>query len=125
MQTISKTDANALLAYWVHMLHLEEWDICFRHKVDPKRMALSESSGCASYNEVCRQAVIEIADFDLYEKDMPFEVDFEQVLVHELLHLKFAILYDTGNEMQDRNAHILIDQLARALVRVKRGDEAC
>ena len=45
-------------------------------------------------------------------------VDFEdrKTLVHELLHLKFCLLGDSGNDLQDRYVHQLIDDLARAFV---------
>lgn len=118
--------AHELFNKWVERLKLHEWDIRFHWKVDPKRLAIPESAGCASYNSVCLQAVIEIGDLDMYEAEMKdFEVDYEQVLVHELLHLKFALIYDTGERAHEEAAHRLIDQLAHALVQARREVPQC
>ncbi len=115
--------AKELFNKWVKILQLEEWDIRFHWRVDPKRMTLTDCAGCTSYNEVCRQAVIQIADFDLYEMDMQgFDVDYEQVLVHELMHLKMSILDDVKDKTQNRVVHVLVDGLARSLVRASRGE---
>ena len=118
--------ANALLQKWVSILKLSDWDIRFKWRCDPKRMAIPDSAGCTSYNDVCRQAVIEIADFNLYQPDMKgFEPDYERVLVHELMHLKMSIL-DTGeSEIQNKAVHILVDSLALALVNADRGGIRC
>lgn len=112
--------ANELFDKWVKVLKLHEWDIRFCWKVDPKRMAAPDSAGCVRYNSVCMQAVVEIADFDSYEAGLHgFETDYEQVLVHELLHLKFALIYD-GERVHEEVVHRLIDQMAHALVNVSR-----
>lgn len=118
--------ANALLLKWVSILKLSDWDIRFKWRCDPTRMAIQDSAGCTSYNDVCRQAVIEIADFNQYQPDMEgFEPDYEQVLVHELMHLKMSIL-DTGeSEIQNKAVHILVDSLAQALVKANRGGIQC
>ena len=112
--------AVELFNKWVGVLKLHEWDIRFHWKVDPKRMKLPDSVGCTSYNSICTQAVIEMADLSMYEPDMEgFEVDYEQVLVHELLHLKFALIYD-GERVYEEAVHRLIDQMAGALVKASR-----
>lgn len=118
--------ANALFQKWVSILKLSDWDIRFKWRCDPKRMAIQDSAGCTTYNDVCRQAVIEIADFNLYQPDMEgFEPDYEQVLVHELMHLKMSVL-DTGeSEIQNKAVHILVDSLAMALVNADRGGIRC
>lgn len=57
--------------------------------------------------------------------DRIIEFDFEQILVHELLHIKFGLMSFTSNTYESKvNAefrHQLIDDLARALVMAKRG----
>lgn len=118
--------AHELLEKWIGVLQLREWDIRFHWRVDPKRMTLSDCAGCTSYNEVSRQAVIEIADEALYECDMNgFEFDYEQILVHELMHLKLSLLDDAKDPVQNRAVHILCDSLARSLVKAKRGEADC
>ena len=118
--------ANALLLKWVSILKLGDWDIRFKWKCDPMRMAIQNSAGCTSYNDICRQAVIEIADLSQYQPDMQgFDLDYERILVHELMHLKMSIL-DTGeSEIQNKAVHILVDSLAQALVKANRGGIQC
>ena len=118
--------AKSLFQKWVSILKLSDWDIRFKWRCDPKKMAVPDSAGCTSYNDVCRQAVIEIADLSQYQPDMEgFEPDYEQVLVHELMHLKMSIL-DTGeSEIQNKAVHILVDSLALALVNADRGGIRC
>ena len=118
--------ANALLLKWVSILKLGDWDIRFKWKCDPMRMAIQNSAGCTSYNDICRQAVIEIADLSQYHPDMQgFDLDYERILVHELMHLKMSIL-DTGeSEIQNKAVHILVDSLAQALVKANRGGIQC
>lgn len=123
---MTEEKAKALFEEWVKILQLEEWDIRFHWRVDPKRMKIADCAGDTSYNDVCKQAVIEIADLDLYETDMDgFEVDYEQVLVHELMHLKLSILDDTDNELQNKTVHHLVDGLARSLIKAARSDPEC
>ena len=47
----------------------------------------------------------------------------ERTLIHELLHLKLCLLGESGNALQDRLAHQLIDDLADALYRAAHGEE--
>lgn len=122
---MSEETAKKLFEKWVKILRLEEWDIHFKWGCDPMRMAVRDSAGCTSYNDVCRQAVIEIADLRLYQSDMDFDIDYEQIIVHELMHLKMSIL-DTGeSEIQNKSVHILVDSLARALINASRGGNQC
>lgn len=119
---MTEQQANALFEKWVKTLKLGDWDINFLWKCDPKRM-VEDAAGCTSYNPVCMQAVVEIADFELYESDMKgFEkIDYEQVLVHELLHLKFADVYEASEDpVYVQTTHRLLDQLARSFVEVAR-----
>ena len=53
---------------------------------------------------------------------MPF--DFEQTLVHELLHLKFSFWCQNEDDVGDRAMHQMIDDLARALTEGDSDDEA-
>lgn len=120
---VDEQAAKKLLAKWVDLLGLRDWEIVFHWKEDPRRMAVERAAGCTSYNEVCRQAVIEIADPELYEREIDldgFAYDYEETLVHELMHLKLSLLDDTKDKTQNRVVHILVDDLARALVRAWR-----
>lgn len=123
---MTEQKAHELLEKWIRVLRLQEWEIRFHWRVDPKCMALPESMGCTSDNEVNRQALIEIADEALHERGArDFEFDYEQTLVHELMHLKLSLLDDTNDPAQNRTVHILCDSLARSLVEAKRGEVNC
>lgn len=62
--------------------------------------------------------MIRIINPELYgERIIPF--DFEKTLVHELLHLKFCLL-ESDDELRNRVIHMLIEDMARALVITKR-----
>lgn len=61
---MTEEKAKSLFEKWVKILQLEEWDIRFHWHVDPKRMKIMDSAGCTSYNDVCKQAVIEIAEHE-------------------------------------------------------------
>lgn len=115
--------AQALFDKWVRILRLFDWDIRFHWKVHPAEMAIADSAGCTSLNWVCKQAVIEIADPEKYEMDMPgFGFDYEQILVHELMHLKLSLI-DRNNQDDDMLGavvHQLVDELAKSLVAASR-----
>lgn len=111
--------ANRCLEEWVDRLGLQDWTIKFEDCVDPADMEIQDSVGCTDYVECNKQARIQIIDPDFFGKRIaPF--DFEQTLVHELLHLKFSLLDESGNAIQDRIVHQLVDDVARALIDAKR-----
>ena len=112
------TTANKLLDEWKDRLGLHEWRITLCPFCKPEEMD-SEGVASTSWQEVIKVAKIEIMDEDYY-KGFIIPFDFEKTLVHELLHLKTCLISDTENELQERIAHQLIDDMARALVDAKR-----
>ena len=113
----------ALLIEWMNRLGLQDWLIDLQTNVKEEDMATPNSDGCVSYDETIKAAKIQISDGKTDENVMrlrPF--NFEETLVHELLHLKFCLLErgsDWENKCQLRVLHQIIDDLARALVRAK------
>ena len=109
---------HRLLTEWQNILGLNDWRIeispnCAPHEIE------SNAVGYTEWQEAIKAAHVYILDEKYYgERVVPF--DFEKTLVHELLHLKTCLLFNTGNELQDRIAHQLIDDLARSFVAVKR-----
>lgn len=107
---------------WQNRLGLNDWFIVLETGCEPDKMALQDADGCVSYTETTKAASIQIIN----EKDRkgairPF--DFEETLVHELLHMKLCLLErgeDWDNKLQLRLLHTYIDDLARALVSAKR-----
>ena len=116
-----------LLDEWTTRLGLKDWFIILETNVDPEKMPLQNADGCVSYEEVIKSAKIQIINPDEIKNDntniilRPF--DFEETLVHELLHIKFCLLEcgeDWEKDLQLRLLHQIIDDIARALVESKR-----
>lgn len=118
---MTEEKAKALFDEWVKRLHLEEWDIDFQWRVLEKDMTEPNSTGCTSANVIDRQAIIQMVD-PVDFPNSPFTYDYEKTLVHELLHLVFWDMDDTGDKLRDHLTHCMIDRMARALVSAKRGN---
>lgn len=109
------------LQEWQERLGLTDWAISLHDCMPTGEMIDEGVDGCTEFQEVNKTARIEILDPDEYgDRVVPF--DYERILVHELLHLKLCLISETGGEdpLQERVAHQLIDDLARALVDAKR-----
>jgi len=116
---MTSKQATKLLNKWQARLCLLDWRIVLIENCSPNDMTLQNCAGESERIEVLKTAVIRIID----EKDYGERIlnyDFEQILVHELLHLKFSLLDESGNDIHDRLVHQLIDELARALVAAER-----
>jgi len=107
-----------LLTEWVTRLGLNDWTIRLETNVIPSDMITQDTDGEVEFTECNKSAVVRILNEKCYGKRItPF--DFERILIHELLHLKFCLLVDDG--MQGRFVHQLLDDMAKALVSAKRG----
>lgn len=109
-----------LLDEWVARLGLQDWAIILQTDCDPGEMKVLDSVGCTSWEESTKSAFIQIINpKKITGLTRPF--DFEQVLVHELLHLKTALLgsRDEDETLYDRILHQLVDDLARAMIDIK------
>lgn len=116
--------ANELLEKWVGILGLQDWQIKLACDVLPCDMQLQDCDGETEWTECRKTARIQILDEKCYgERIVPY--NFERILIHELLHLKLSLLGESGNDLQDRYVHQLIDDLARAFCEAaqKGGDE--
>jgi len=111
--------ANALLIEWQKRLFITEWQIELNPNCNPDDMDLDGLSGQVEYTYENKAARIDILDEKYYGSRVS-EFDFEQILLHEMLHLKFCIFTDSGNLVQDRLIHQYIDEFARALEDAKR-----
>lgn len=104
-----------LLEKWQKRLGLTDWVIDLRDNMTPDEMSLQGVAGQCEWQEVKKAAVISIIKPECYgERITPF--NFERTLVHELLHIKFCLLDDSGNALQDRVLHQIIEDLAKAFV---------
>ena len=104
---------------WQKRLGLMDWRIRLYTNVNATDMSDHGFQGEAGWDEASKTAKIKILNPAQYgSRVVPF--DEEETLVHELLHLKFALLDNSGNALQDRIVHQLIDDLARALIEADR-----
>lgn len=118
MNKLDKKAAKLLLSEWQRRLNLGDWVIRIEPDCLPDDMGLENVTGETEWVEVNKSAVIRIINPELYgERIIPF--DFEKTLVHELLHLKFSLL-ESDDELRNRVIHMLIEDMARALVITKR-----
>lgn len=100
---------------WQTLLRLRDWDI------DVELFSAREFSGEDRQGEVfydisTGQAIIHLLDVDT-KLDTPFPYDLEKVLVHELLHLHFAIFEP---EQEDKLRHDLwertVERMAKTML---------
>lgn len=110
---------DKLLKEWKNRLYLNDWDIVLKTDCSPNEMCLKDVSGETEWEEVNKCAIIRIiSKKDYGDRILPF--DEEKILVHELLHLKFCFLGESGNDLQDRVAHQILNDLAKSLLDAKR-----
>lgn len=116
---MDKKLAKKLVDEWEKRLGIDDWVIILRVDCLPSDFQLSNVAGETEWDEVGKSAVVKILDERCYgERIVSF--DFEKILVHELLHIKFSLIQETGDETHDRIVHQYIDDLAKALVDAKR-----
>ena len=114
--------ASELLNEWQERLGLQDWVIILRFNLFEEDM--NKSAGETIWNNVNKLAEIHIIREEDFNSLIPY--DYERILVHELLHIKFGYLQSEPNNYEeqvfDEAQHQLIDDLARALVMAKRGE---
>lgn len=116
---MNETNNEKLLAYWKDVLGLSDWAISLKTDCFSSDMLMQNCAGETEWTESIKSAVIRILNEKEYgDRIVPF--DLEKTLVHELLHLKFCLLGESGNDLQDRYVHQLIDDMARAFIAAKR-----
>lgn len=114
----NKNLMDKLLKEWQHRLGLDDWKIVLKEDCSPNDMVLKDVVGETEFEEVNKCAVIRIiTEKDYGDRIIPF--NFEKTLIHELLHLKFCLLGESGNDLQNRIVHQLIEDMAKALVDAK------
>ena len=115
----------ALLNEWQNRLYLNDWFITLIYPCKPNEMDIQDADGCVNYAETLKAAIIQIID-EKESKHTLKPFDFEETLVHELLHLKFCLLEngeDWDRDLPLRILHQEIDELSRILVGLKRSKD--
>lgn len=110
---------DKLLKEWQKRLDLSDWVIGLRVDCPICNFNLDNCAGECEYDLVHKCAVIRlIREHEYGDRILPY--DKEKTLVHELLHIKFALIDNSGNDIVDRYIHQLIEDMAKSLVRTKR-----
>ena len=105
--------------YWRDKIGLNDWVILFKYNVEPEDMVIDDASRCTSWEEAGKTALIQILNPARYgDRVAPF--DIEKTIVHELLHLKMTLIASDCDALQQRVAHQLIDDMAKAMVNARR-----
>lgn len=117
--------ANELLEEWQERLGLMDWCIVLRINVKQDDFEGEEPVvGQTNWQNISKTAVIKVLDEKLYG-DRIIKYDFERILLHELLHIKFNILqqdpFNYESRVYDDFQHQLLEDLAQALIMAKRG----
>ena len=121
---IDNKKATSLINEWVKRLGFQDWRIDLAWKCKPEETIIPGVVGASHFVEETKMAEITILDKQYYESDSKaFSFDFEETLVHELMHLKVCLLVQKDNDLQARMMHQLIDDMAKALVNAKRNEK--
>lgn len=108
-----------LIDEWIERLQLDNWTIRVNENCKPDIMDVKDVWGDTVIDAVNKAARIDIVNPScVSDRLIPF--DFEKVLVHELLHIKFYLLMQDGGQLHYNYAHQILDEMAVALVDAKR-----
>ena len=115
----TEDELKKLCSFWQNQLKLNNWRIAIGIE---RKTAFnnSQSTGEIDYVLPLRQAIIKVLD-PLDYPNSPFEQDMEITLVHELLHLHFALFEPKSDDsLEFLIMESTIEQLANILVEMKR-----
>ena len=128
---MTKNNDKGLVHEWVTRLGISDWDISVTSDVTVEYLKSlvdgSDAAGAIQWSSLNKKARIfilseeEFAKLDENNKWIS-EYDYELTLVHELLHIKFAPLWDNfDNQFTADWFHQQgIEDMAKALVELKR-----
>ena len=114
-----------LLNEWVERLGLQDWAIALRYDCELEDLNWDNACATTNFESTTKTAIIRMVKPELATGRL-LDYDFEQTLVHELMHVKLTLLAiepnSLANSMLELAIHQLVDDLARALVMAKRGE---
>ena len=106
-----------IMKYWQDKLGLNDWVIVLRDDCPVSDFETDDAEGETSWNSVSKTAVIKLITINEYgERIVPYIK--EQTLIHELLHIKFSLLWENNSDLQNALLHQYIDDLAKTLYNV-------
>ncbi len=110
---MSKEELQALLAKWQPILRLQDWDIDIMfvkpHELDPN------TGGQVIRMDAKETARIKVLDPDNYDPCLIVKQDAEYTVVHELVHVHFAII-DGFEGAKDTLYEQAVHRMATALL---------
>ena len=111
-------DIDNLLKMWIVLLHLEDWDISWHVASEKDKDACVDALAEVQVESSIKWAHITIAPETKFKNEPDRSV--QQVLIHELLHVKFALIQpDDLDTTEYRVQHQLIDELATTFDLIK------
>ena len=109
---------NKLLKYWQKKLNLQDWKIVMEDNCPVNDFIMKSVQGETEWDIVNKSAIIRIISESEYGKRiLPFIK--EKVLIHELLHIKFALLWESNTKTQNLILHQIIEDMANTLYEVR------
>lgn len=117
MVILTQGRTEDLLREWQERLRLTDWNIALHD--NETFWGMEECRGKVDYSEPSKEAIIHLLDEDQFVSK-EFVYDKERSIIHELLHIKFCLLDESGNDTHDRLLHQMIEELAKAFVDAKR-----
>lgn len=119
---VKQEELNRLCEGWQDRLKLNDWKIATGIT---RQKSINVPERCGE-NDIClprAESLIRLIAPDDYP-DSPFEYDMEQVLVHELLHLKVVFFEPVNGSLAHEMWERVINNMATILVATKRKDVA-
>lgn len=106
-----------LLKYWQKKLDLMDWHITLRDNSPICNFINKDCQGETEWDTTHKVAIIRLIREEEYGN---FTVPYikEKTLIHELLHIKFGVLWDNNTDIQNDLLHQQIESLARTLYEV-------
>lgn len=110
---------------WQHRLFLDDWFIKFTMVDDIISFGDGEADGVCEYNFNNKEAVIKIYNGKDIEEHSICKTCAEQVIIHELLHLKQEYITERetfeidNNNFHEYIAHQSTEMMAKTLLMVK------
>lgn len=106
------------IIYWQKMLILTDWKLIVRQNCPIREFQFENVKAETEWSTENKTATIKIIADNEYTDNEPFEK--EKVLIHELLHLKFALLWESNTDLQNALLHQNIEEMARLLFYLKK-----
>jgi hypothetical protein len=109
---------DTYLKEWQERLFLTDWVIKVHINCAPQEMTIADVVGSNIWQEINKSSVIRIL-IPIYYGDRILKYCAEKTLVHELLHIKFCLFGESGNDLQDRIQHQNVEEMAKSLIMAK------